>query len=67
MLSNITNFLSGLIEKLIRIFLYPLGLDALKICANLAKTPKDVPMNWAKISEKIPDTHFEQLISKKSK
>lgn len=49
MLPNITNFLSGLIEKLIRIFLYPLGLYALKIGANLAKTPKDVPMNWAKI------------------
>lgn len=49
MLSNITNFLSGLIEKLIRIFLYPLGLDVLKISANLAKIPKDVSMNWAKI------------------
>ncbi len=67
MLSNITNFLSGLIEKLIRIVLYPLGLNVLKISANLAKTPKDVPMNWAQISEKIPDTNFEQLISKKSK
>lgn len=67
MLSNITNFLSGVFEKLIRIFLYSFGLNVPKISANFVKTLKDLPINWAPILKKIPDTNFEQLISKKSK